>query len=122
MRTDIIHYLETEFSSDQNKLRAAVIHAIIAIGAQCRANGLSDLQCERFHLAKAQKAAFEHMLEHPSIEMVRVFLLLAFYLFGACRRNGAFMYIGVAARAAHCLGLHQDESYKELSESEKLSR
>lgn len=44
------------------------------------------------------------------MDLVRVFLLMSFYMLGACRRNAAFMYLGVAARAAVALGLHADSS------------
>lgn len=41
------------------------------------------------------------------MDLVRAFLLMSFYMFGACRRNAAFMYLGVAARSAVALGLHE---------------
>ena len=52
------------------------------------------------------------MLEDPCLDMVRSFLLMAFYMLGACRRNAAFMYIGVASKAAAALGLHVTEQYR----------
>lgn len=55
------------------------------------------------------------MLENPSVEMVRAFLLMAFYALGECRRNAAYMYLGVASRAAIALGLHSRESYSDMS-------
>lgn len=61
------------------------------------------------------------MLENPSLEMVSLFLLMSFYMLGACRRNAAFMYLGVAARAAVALGLHIDVSGS-LSVSEQQRR
>ncbi|KAI8943672.1 hypothetical protein NX059_001656 [Plenodomus lindquistii] len=57
----------------------------------------------------------EGMLEEPSLDLVRVFLLMAFYMFGACRRNSAFMYLGVASKAADILGLHVSAQYKRMS-------
>lgn len=44
------------------------------------------------------------------MDLVRVFVLMSFYMLGACRRNAAFMYLGVASRAAVALGLHEDSS------------
>ncbi|KAH0345818.1 hypothetical protein KCU83_g7689, partial [Aureobasidium melanogenum] len=84
----------------------AVINLIIAIGAQCRGLNQSDLQIAAKYFAMAQKAAFESMLQDPSINMIRIFLLMAFYMLSACQRNAAFMYIGVASKAASALGLH----------------
>lgn len=78
---------------------------IIAIGAQCysltSAQGIADRLFQR-----AQTQAFSRMLEDPDINMVRMFLLMAFYMCGKCRRNTAFMYLGIAARAAVSIGLH----------------
>ena len=47
--------------------------------------------------------------------MVQAFLLLAFYMLGAVRRNAAFMYLGVAARAAFALGLHTSDCDRLMS-------
>jgi hypothetical protein len=43
--------------------------------------------------------------------MARIFLLMAFYMLGECRRNSAFMYLGVAVKAALALGLHSRASF-----------
>ncbi|KAH7037412.1 uncharacterized protein B0I36DRAFT_313999 [Microdochium trichocladiopsis] len=45
------------------------------------------------------------MIANPSLSMVRLFLLMAFYMLGACHRNAASMYLGVASKAAVVLGL-----------------
>ena len=55
------------------------------------------------------------MLEDPNVDMVRTFLLMAFYMLGECRRNSAFMYLGVATRAAVALGLHRLDSYADMT-------
>ena len=55
---------------------------------------------------RAQTLTFRRMLEDPDLEMVRVFLLMSFYMLGHCRRNTAFMYLGTATRAAISIGLH----------------
>lgn len=121
-RSEIVAYVESEFSRDQNKLRVAVTHAILAIGVQCRAGRLDDKQCDGFHFAEAQRTAFENMLVEPSTDLARLFLLLAFYLLGSSRRNAAFMYIGVSVRAAQSLGLHNEQSYRSAPANERLSR
>lgn len=58
------------------------------------------------------------MLNDPSIDMVRLFLLMAFYMLGACRRNAAFMYLGVASKAATALGLHMTGLHKNMPKGE----
>lgn len=66
--------------------------------------------------------AFEGMLEDPTVNLVKAFVLMAFYMFGACRRNSAFMYLGVAAKSADILGLHAAAQYSRMSRSERESR
>lgn len=94
----------------------------MAIGAQARTADPSDTQLAAAYFNRARQAAFEGMLAHPSLSMVRLFLLLAFYMLGACQRNAAFMYLGVASKAAVVLGLHQPGYYKSLDTEESASR
>lgn len=94
---------------------------MIAIGAQSFPNDPETVQLERFFFTRGQRRTFSNLLEDPSMDLVRAFLLLSFYMFGACRRNAAFMYLGVAARSAVALGLHTDSSGV-LSSDEKEER
>lgn len=50
------------------------------------------------------------MLMLQSVENVRLFFLMAYYLLGVCHRNAALMFLGVAARAAINLELHTSEN------------
>ena len=81
-----------------------------------------DLQCSTTLFNRGQALSFQGMLLDPSVEMVRNFLLMAFYMLGACHRNAAFMYLGVAAKAASALGLHRAEQYRDLSVDEHRTR
>ncbi|PYH92670.1 Zn(II)2Cys6 transcription factor [Aspergillus ellipticus CBS 707.79] len=98
-----------EPDSRLDKTRMALADMIIAIGAQSSKRNPAAERLERFFFSRAQRTAFEGMLENPSLELVRLFLLMSFYMLGACRRNAAFMYLGVAVRAAMALGLHLTE-------------
>ncbi|KAF4966698.1 hypothetical protein FSARC_5642 [Fusarium sarcochroum] len=91
-------------------LKQASVDLTIAIGAQCESLS-SSRTIGQAYFRKARSRAFEGFLEDPDIDMVRTFLLMAFYMLGECRRNAAFMYLGVAAKAALALGLHSRESY-----------
>ncbi|XHG04149.1 hypothetical protein AWENTII_007429 [Aspergillus wentii] len=109
-------------STDPNNTRTALKDVMVAIGAQsCKSYPIA-IQTERFFFARGQRRAFASMLENPSLELVRLFLLMAFYMLGACRRNAAFMYLGVAARASVALGLHQTDSSGLLSMIEQNQR
>ncbi|KAM4065648.1 fungal specific transcription factor [Hirsutella rhossiliensis] len=94
--------------------RRAALGLVIAIGAQVQSPETArDIGQPYFRRARSQ--AFEGMLEDPDIDIVRCFLLMAFYLLGECRRNAAFMYLGIATRAAVALGLHSRESYTDMA-------
>ncbi|KAF4762748.1 hypothetical protein N7455_003593 [Penicillium solitum] len=97
-----------EPKTDRERTRAAIMDLMVAIGAQSCPNDRKTLQAERFYFARGQRRTFANMLEDPSVDLVRVFLLMSFYMLGACRRNTAFMYLGVASRAAVALGLHAE--------------
>lgn len=84
----------------------APLYMAIAIGAHFRASSDADRQLAAYYLRKAQKIAFDGMLYEASLSMVRLFTLMAFYMMGACRRNTAAIYLGVASKAAVALGLH----------------
>ncbi|KAL4928647.1 Zn(II)2Cys6 transcription factor [Aspergillus undulatus] len=106
-----------------NKMTAALRDIMIAIGAQSSMNGLAATRVERFFFKRAQQCAFAGMLENPSLDMIRLFILMSFYMLGACRRNAAFMYLGVAARAAAALGLHLTAfTLLEADEQQKRTR
>ncbi|POR38885.1 hypothetical protein TPAR_00891 [Tolypocladium paradoxum] len=103
-------------------LRDAIVDLAIAIGGQCCETTPKSLYHAQRHFERAQKMAFEGMLLDPSVDMICIFLLMSVYLLGACKRNGAFMYLGVAARSAHALGLHVPESYHHLEPGEQRFR
>ncbi|KAL6922921.1 hypothetical protein FSST1_000195 [Fusarium sambucinum] len=92
--------------------RQATLDLVVAIGAQCE-SFQSSKTIGQAYFRKARSQAFVGFLEDPDLEMVRIFILMAFYMLGECRRNAAFMYLGIAAKAALALGLHSRESYGE---------
>lgn len=73
------------------------------------------------YYSKARSRSFAGSLEDPDLDMARNFVLMAFYMLGECRRNSAFMYLGIAVQAALALGLHSKDSFsKNLNTTEKL--
>lgn len=122
-REDIMLMLQTVNSDDNNNgpLFTAVTHLILAIGAQVVADE-NYAHKEHVLFALGRKAAFRSFLEDPGLMTVQIFLLCAFYMFGACRRNAAYMYLGVAMRAAHTIGLHNHISYSLLSPADAQKR
>ncbi|KAK2595286.1 hypothetical protein QQS21_007001 [Conoideocrella luteorostrata] len=95
--------------------KSAAFGMVLAVGAQCKSAATAQ-DIGQSYFRRAQADAFIGMLEDPDIDVVRSFLLMAFYLLGECRRNAAFMYLGIATRAAVALGLHSRESYQNLND------
>lgn len=124
-RSDIYKVLQTENSSHKRKLTKedlAILYLVIAIGGQCRGASPADHQYAVNYFSRGQQLGFDGMLKDPSIHMVRIFVLMAFYMLGACHRNAAYMYLGVASKAAATLGLHIKRQYQGLSEEEYYIR
>ena len=87
---------------------------MLAIGARCRGHGDMDRRYSAMYFARAKQALFHDSLLEPSLDMAVGFILMAFYMFCACRRNTASLYLGIASRAATILGLHSVELAKTL--------
>ncbi|KAH0842483.1 putative Fungal specific transcription factor [Fonsecaea pedrosoi] len=107
---------------EKREYMTAALDLIVAIGAQCRAADQSDRQYAVRLFSRAQKMALASGLEDPCLDMVRCFLLMTFYMLGACRRNAAFMYMGIASQAASALGLHVTEQYRHFNVSDQNVR
>ncbi|KXJ94039.1 hypothetical protein Micbo1qcDRAFT_193315 [Microdochium bolleyi] len=95
------------FTAKSKRDDLAALDVALAIGAQTQPPGstIIDAQTQAAFFSRARQIAFEGMIANPSLSMVRLFLLMAFYMLGACHRNAASMYLGVASKAAVVLGL-----------------
>ncbi|PHH62776.1 hypothetical protein CDD81_6668 [Ophiocordyceps australis] len=108
----VMELLEPQVTSPHKR---ATLLLVMAIGAQVKS--LESAQTIGIHyFRQAQSLAFEGSLEDASLDLVRCFLLMSFYLLGECRRNTAFLYLGIAGRAAVALGLHSSESCSDASQ------
>ncbi|GES60117.1 hypothetical protein ATEIFO6365_0002044900 [Aspergillus terreus] len=101
---------------------AAAMDVAIAIGAQVSGSE-EDAYLANGYFYRARQLAFDDMLMGQSLGTVRLFLLMSFYMLGACHRNAASMFLGVAARAAIVLDLHGPDGYSDsLPKEERDSR
>lgn len=92
-----------------------MVDLVVAIGLQCDPS-TDTHDREMAYFRESQNQAFSGMLEDPDIDMVRTFIIMTFYLLGECRRNTAFLYLGIAARAAVALGLHSYDTYTDMND------
>lgn len=100
---------------------AAAMDVALAIGAQVE-GAPEDTHFANSYFHRARQVAFADMLMVQNVETVRLFLLMAFYMLGACHRNAASMFLGVAARAAIILELHSSEAYSSALSKEDSER
>jgi hypothetical protein len=115
--------LITRISSFDNRSRLEQAEAllVVAIGAQAR-NRRLDPNYARAYFERGRQLAFESMLENPSHALVRLFLLMAFYMLGACQRNAACLYLGISAKTASIIGLHDESHYHSNMDLDQLTR
>ncbi|KAI8311590.1 putative transcriptional regulatory protein [Colletotrichum sp. SAR11_59] len=123
---DATHPREKSVSSSSTGFASDIegrvcLYMMIAIGAQCRGRP-EDMPKAFRYFSQARKLSFQGFLTDLTLNMARGFVLMAFYMFGACRRNAAFMYLGVATKAASVLGLHMSDQFQSLSEAERSLR
>uniref|UniRef100_A0A093ULZ1 Filamentous growth regulator 27 n=1 Tax=Talaromyces marneffei PM1 TaxID=1077442 RepID=A0A093ULZ1_TALMA len=120
-------YLHASSFSPENILDPETNHDIlldlmIAIGAQCQARTNTDNHVAMLHFKRAQIIAFSDMLQAPTVNLARAFALMAFFMLGACNRNPALMYVGIASNISVILGLHSPESYQQLPVEKREAR
>lgn len=83
---------------------SAVNYLVLAIGTQQRDEELAQLYFEY-----ARDQALATLNGSLSIETVQAFILVTLYMLCACQINGAFLFFGIAVRAAYSIGLHRTE-------------
>jgi hypothetical protein len=111
-----------EHPSLQSEPSSAIIHLVLGIGAQGRAQDESDELVAEQCFAYGRKLAMFTLMDDPSLSTIQAFALITYYMFAACRRNAAFTNLGVAVRAAYTLGIHLHEANNAFAHEEKLCR
>ncbi|KAK3940875.1 filamentous growth regulator 27 [Diplogelasinospora grovesii] len=82
----------------------AVNYLILAIGCH-----RSDEETAHAYFDYARDYAFTNLSGNLGVGTVQAFILVTLYMLGACQINGAFLFFGLAVRAAHSIGLHRTE-------------
>ncbi|KAL5341761.1 hypothetical protein BJX70DRAFT_395493 [Aspergillus crustosus] len=95
---------ETTFRTPMKDDNATALDLALAIGAQARGQA-DDLPLGKAYFSRARTIAIENMFVSQTPDSIRIFLLVAFYMLGACNRSGAAMFLGVASKGAMMLGL-----------------
>lgn len=83
---------------------SAVNYLVLALGTQQRDEDLAQLYFEY-----ARDQALATLNGNLSIETAQAFILVTLYMLCACQINGAFLFFGLAVRAAYSIGIHRTE-------------
>ena len=94
--------LRQERSDD---MTSAVNYLVLAIG--CQKTDAENLAQAYFDFARDH--SFTNLGGNLSIGTAQAFVLITLYMLGACQINGAFMFFGIAVRAAYSIGIHRTE-------------
>ncbi|KAK5636915.1 hypothetical protein RRF57_012627 [Xylaria bambusicola] len=83
---------------------AAVYYLVLAIGSQSE-----DEQLATTYFLRGKHLALAALTGNLSVGTVQSFLLTTLYMLRSCQINAAFLFFGIAARAAYAIGLHRTE-------------
>lgn len=93
-------------SGDEDTV-SSIFYLVLAIGAQV--SDIDQSLAEQY-FGSGRQLAFSAFQETPSIHTIQSYILVSMYMLGACRRNGAFMNLGIALRAAYAVGIHRKDA------------
>ncbi|CAG8079888.1 unnamed protein product [Penicillium olsonii] len=93
-------------SGDEDTV-SSIFYLVLAIGAQVSS---IDQSVAEQYFGSGRQLAFSAFQETPSIHTIQSYILVSMYMLGACRRNGAFMNLGIALRAAYAVGIHRKDA------------
>ncbi|KAL6871630.1 fungal-specific transcription factor domain-containing protein [Trichoderma longibrachiatum] len=82
-----------------------IVHfLVLAIGLQA-----DDEVLAHQYFEYARDMAYTYLSDSLGVETVQAFILVTIYMLCSCQINGAFLFFGIAARAAYSIGLHRTE-------------
>ncbi|KAI1500044.1 hypothetical protein F5X99DRAFT_388037 [Biscogniauxia marginata] len=83
---------------------SAVNYLVLAIGSQS-----ADEEAATGYFLYAKSLALSSLGGNLSIGTVQAFVLITLYMARSCQINGAFLFFGIAVRAAYSIGVHRTE-------------
>ncbi|KAL3465353.1 hypothetical protein BJX64DRAFT_297411 [Aspergillus heterothallicus] len=98
---------------------SSIFYLVLAIGAQV--SDINQNLAEQYFVSGRQ-LAFSAFTETPSLYTIQSYVLISMYMLGACRRNGAFMNLGIALRAAYAVGIHRKDANSLFTARERRAR
>ncbi|KAK3320115.1 hypothetical protein B0T19DRAFT_404641 [Cercophora scortea] len=83
---------------------SVVNYLVLAIACQ-----KSDESVAQVYFDHARDLAFANLSGNLGIGSVQAFLLITLYMLSGCQISGAFLFFGIAVRAAYSIGIHRTE-------------
>ncbi|KAH6692183.1 fungal-specific transcription factor domain-containing protein [Plectosphaerella plurivora] len=83
---------------------SAVNYLVLAIGLQAAEE---DLAAACFDYAR--HLALMQLSGNLTVTTIQAFVLITLYMLASCQTNGAFLFFGIAVRAAYSIGIHRTE-------------
>ncbi|KAI0099853.1 fungal-specific transcription factor domain-containing protein [Nemania sp. FL0031] len=104
--TTLVHEIQSWASQAARPadVTSAVHYLVLAIGSQCE-----DEQTAATYFLRGKHLALAALGGNLSVGTVQSFILTALYMLRACQINAAYLFFGIAARAAYSIGLHRTE-------------
>ncbi|KAL4902549.1 hypothetical protein BDW74DRAFT_169452 [Aspergillus multicolor] len=98
---------------------SSIFYLVLAIGAQVSE---TNQNLAEQYFVSGRQLAFSAFTETPSLYTIQSYVLISMYMLGACRRNGAFMNLGIALRAAYAVGIHRKDANSLFTARERRAR
>lgn len=95
----------------------AVSYLVLSIGLQQMDEDLAQLYFEY-----GRDQALSTLNGSLGIQTVKAFILVTLYMLCACQINGAFLFFGIAVRAAYSIGIHRTEVNQRFGEEQHRQR
>jgi Fungal specific transcription factor domain len=120
---DITAHLMTWISdpSAETDFNSSIYYLVLAIGAQVKYL-TEKTDVAELYFSRGRQLVVENFMDDPSVLTIQSYALITLYMLTACRRNGAFMLLGIAIRAAYALGLHRSDVSALFEKRERRSR
>ncbi|KAF4986959.1 hypothetical protein FDECE_15677 [Fusarium decemcellulare] len=77
---------------------------VLAIGIQ-----MDNEELAQDYFEYARDRAYANLSGNLSVTTIQIFILITLYMLCSCQINGAFLFFGIAVRAAYSVGIHRTE-------------
>lgn len=95
---------QSQSQNGPDDMTSVIYYLVLAIG-----HLKQDQQLSQSYFDFARDRALANVGGNMSIATVQAFLLITLYSLCACQINGAFLFFGLAVRAAYSIGIHRTE-------------